>query len=115
MFGWIFFRSENLRFALSFIKRLGGNQEDITVLPFSQTTPLPFIEPSFILALAIGLLLSLQIDKALKSFGNKLKLTNHNIPLGVQIAGDILLILLFILGLASILSNGFLPNIYANF
>ena len=115
MLGWIFFRSENLRFALSFIKRLAGNNEEITILPFSQTTPLPFIEPSFILALAIGLILSLRIEGILANPDNNLKLANRSVLLGIQISGDVLLILLFIVGLASILSNGFLPNIYANF
>jgi alginate O-acetyltransferase complex protein AlgI len=47
--GWVFFRSDNLDFAFGFFQRLAGNTDGLVPLPFSQTTPLPFIEPSFIL------------------------------------------------------------------
>ena len=113
--GWIFFRSPTLAYAFQFISRLFGNRSGITPLPFSKTTPLPFIEPSFLLALALGVLLCLPISTIWNKFREKIEEKSPALFFLFQPIEDILLIALFILGLAAILSNGFAPNIYAKF
>lgn len=115
MFGWVFFRSENLRFAIGFIKRLTGDRTGITALPFSQTMPLPFIEPSFILVLLIGTILSFPLKQTWENLRSKVEPTNRYVYLAFQISEDMVLILLFLIGLATLLSSGFSPNIYAKF
>jgi alginate O-acetyltransferase complex protein AlgI len=61
LLGWVFFRSPNLEYAFGFVSRLVGNRSGISPLPFSQTTPFPFIEPSFLIIAIAGLLFSLPI------------------------------------------------------
>ena len=115
MVGWILFRSENLRFAMSFFRRLTGDVSGITFVPFSQSKPLPFIEPSFILALGVGILFSLPLHQAWKNFRIRIENGNSSFFWGLQLTEDLFWVLLFVLGLAVLLSSGFLPNIYAEF
>jgi hypothetical protein len=49
LWGWVFFRAPNLAYAFGFIGRLVGNRSGISPLPFSRTSPFPFIEPSFLI------------------------------------------------------------------
>jgi len=113
--GWVFFRSNNLRFSYWFFRRLLGDTSGLTLLPFSTTTPIPFIEPSFILALAAGILFSLPISSIWKQIRTSFEKRQANLYFLFQIFEDVLLILLFILGLALLLSNSFFPNLYAKF
>ena len=113
--GWVFFRSTSLDFAFGFLGRLAGNVSGLTPLPFSQTTPLPFIEPSFVLALAFGVIFSLPLTSVwrhLRAAGEERRPASF---FAFQIVEDAFLILLFILGVASVVSSGFTPNIYAKF
>lgn len=113
--GWVLFRSDSLGFAFGFFQRLAGSTSGLTPLPFSQTTPLPFIEPSFVLTLIAGLLFSLPLLPAWNRFRAKMEEQQALWYFGFQISEDILLIALFILGLAALLSSTFLPNLYAKF
>jgi alginate O-acetyltransferase complex protein AlgI len=113
--GWVFFRSNNLDFAFGFFQRLAGNTSGLTPVPFSQTTPLPFIEPSFILVLVIGVIFCLPLIPLWSQFRAKVENTKPAAYFGFQVTEDILLIGLFILGLAAVVSSTFLPNLYAKF
>ncbi|MBI3165842.1 MAG: MBOAT family protein [Chloroflexi bacterium] len=113
--GWIFFRSNSLEFAFEFFRRLAGDTSGLTPLPFSQTTPLPFIEPSFILALIAGLILSLPVASLWNRWREKLEGRRENSFFIFQSIEDVLLVLFFILGLGFQLSSAFLPNLYAKF
>lgn len=113
--GWVFFRSNNLNFAIEFFKRLAGNREGLKPLAFSQTTPLPFIEPTFILALVVGIIFCLPLSSLWNQFRTQLEGKKPALYFGFQVTGDILLIFLFILGLAAVVSSTFLPNLYAKF
>lgn len=113
--GWVFFRSVNLRFSYWFFRRLAGDTSGLTLLPFSVTTPMPFIEPSFILALVGGILFSLPISSVWKQIRTSFEKRQENFYFLFQFFEDIALILLFILGLALLLSSSFLPNLYAKF
>lgn len=110
--GWVFFRSNSLLFAFEFFGRLAGNKSNLTPIPFSASTPLPFIEPSFILALTAGIFFSLPISSVWNKFCAKFD--GHRIFL-LLFFEDASLVLLFILGLALLLGSSFQPNLYANF
>lgn len=113
--GWVFFRSGNLRFALSFFQRLAGDASGLVPLPFSQTTPLPFIEPSFVIVLVLAILFSLPVSQLWQQIRTKTEETKPHTYFAFQITSDILMIALFILGLAALLSSAFAPNLYAKF
>ena len=102
--GWVFFRSENMDFAFGFLHRLGGDSSGVTPLPFSQTTPLPFIEPSFILALAAGITFSFPISSSWKRFRAFWEQRKPVLFFVFQPAEDALLIILFLLGFAAVLT-----------
>jgi alginate O-acetyltransferase complex protein AlgI len=115
LIGWVFFRSNSLDFAFGFFQRLAGNTSGLTLLPFSQTSPLPFIEPSFVLALIAAIVFSLPLFPIWNRFRTKMENTKLALYFGFQVTEDILLIALFILGLAAVVSSTFLPNLYAKF
>ncbi len=114
LLGWVFFRSPDLKFAMAFIGRLFGNSSGISPLPFSQTTPLPFIEPSFLLAMTAGIVFSMPLSSIFTPLKEKLT-AKPSVFMAFQITGDILLILLFTFAIAAQLAGSFAPNIYANF
>jgi alginate O-acetyltransferase complex protein AlgI len=115
LIGWVFFRSENLRFALGFFGRLAGDSSNFVPLPFSQTTPLPFIEPSFMIVLVVAILFSLPLSQLWDRFRTHTETTQPATYFGFQITQDVVMIALFILGLAAVLSTTFIPNLYAQF
>jgi alginate O-acetyltransferase complex protein AlgI len=115
LLGWVFFRSPNLRFAFGFLGRLIGNRMGITHLPFSQTTPLPFIEPTFLLSLAFGLLFSLPVSSICYNLRKTGPNQEHSVSIFPQLIEDLFLIALFVLGFAALLGSRFAPNIYAKF
>lgn len=114
-FGWVFFRSPTSAFALDFLGRLAGNVSGLQTLPFWETRPLPFIEPTFLLALAAGVIFSLPVGAWIEA---RIK-TSMQIPPALQlptrIAGDVLLIGLLFTSLMSMTASGFLPALYGRF
>jgi alginate O-acetyltransferase complex protein AlgI len=115
MTGWVFFRSNTLEFSFEFFKRLTGNTDGLTTLPFSISKPMPLIEPSFMLALVVGILLSLPTLSWWNQIRGRLEENQANLYIPLQFLEDCLLVFIFVLGIAMLLSNDFLPNIYAKF
>jgi alginate O-acetyltransferase complex protein AlgI len=115
LLGWIFFRSTSLDFAFVFLRRLAGDVSDIHPLPFSQTTPLPFIEPSFLLVLTFGIIFSLPLSNLWVRLRTAWQDRQPVSFFGFQAMEDLFLIFLFVLGLAALVSSSFNPNIYAKF
>lgn len=113
--GWVFFRSSSVNFALVFFRRLAGNTSGLTPLPFSQTSPLPFIDPSMILTMVIGIIFLFPIGSLWERRKTELEPANPASQLLLQTVSDVLLIALFVLGLAASVSQQFYPNIYASF
>jgi alginate O-acetyltransferase complex protein AlgI len=113
--GWVFFRSNNLHFSYWFFRRLAGDTSGVTLLPFSVSTPMPFIEPSFVLALTAGIIFSLPISSMWNQVRTRLEKRHGSFYFLFQISEDAALVLLFILGLAVLLSSTFLPSLYARF
>jgi alginate O-acetyltransferase complex protein AlgI len=113
--GWVFFRSNSLSFAFGFFLRLAGNTAGLTPLPFSQTTPLPFIEPSFVLVTIVGIIFSLPLFPAWNRLRTKMESTKPALYFAFQVMEDVVVVALFILGLAAVVSSTFAPNLYAKF
>ena len=113
--GWVFFRSSNLHFSYWFFRRLAGDTSGLTLLPFSISTPMPFVEPSFVLALTAAIIFSLPISAIWYQIRTRLEKRQVSFYFLFQIFEDIALVLLFILGLAVLLSSTFLPSLYARF
>jgi alginate O-acetyltransferase complex protein AlgI len=113
--GWVFFRSSNLDFAFGFIGRLLGNRSGITPMSFSQTSPLPFIEPSFALIIVVALILSIPIASLWMNARRRFETSNPLNYLPLQMVEDLAVLAFFILSVAAHVSGTFLPNIYAKF
>jgi alginate O-acetyltransferase complex protein AlgI len=113
--GWVFFRSPTPDFALDFLRRLVGDLNGIKILPFGLTSPLPIIEPTFVIALAAGLLFSFPVGGWLQKQVGKL---THDIPavkLPFQILYDVWLVFIFLASVASTANTAFQPGIYGTF
>jgi hypothetical protein len=82
---------------------------------FRSTTPLPFIEPSFLIALFAGILFCLPLGPWWRGLRVRLEESRPGLFFAFQPLEDGLLAALFVLGLAALLAGGFAPNIYANF
>jgi hypothetical protein len=113
--GWVFFRSPTPDFALDFLRRLVGDMSGFKILPFGLTSPLPIIEPTFLLALAAGLLFSFPIGGW---FQKQVELISHSRPvmkLSFQVLYDLWLVFLFLASVASTANAAFQPGIYGTF
>lgn len=109
--GWVFFRSPSPDFALDFLRRLVGDMTGYKILPFGLTSPLPIIEPTFLLALAAGVLLSLPIGGWLQQRVEKILPAQ----LPRQILYDLWLVFLLLASIASTANAAFQPGIYGTF
>jgi alginate O-acetyltransferase complex protein AlgI len=107
LFTWLIFRSPSLEYTFDFLRALGGMVQTPVPLSFYDTHPLPFIEPSFIFALIAGLMFALPFGVRFPS--------NENESLANTLAGDLLLIALFIFSVGMMATNGFTPSIYEGF
>jgi alginate O-acetyltransferase complex protein AlgI len=113
--GWVFFRSPTPDFALDFLRRLVGDTSGIQVLPFELTSPLPFIEPTFVLALALGVVLCFPVGPWLQKIVPNIRDGPSLKYLSLQITYDIVLLFIFFAALGSAASAAYQPGIYGTF
>lgn len=112
LIGWVIFRSPTLDFAYDYLRRLAGDMNGIQQLPFELTSPLPIIEPTFLLAFAAGVLFCFPVEAwLLRTFPNG-KIQSS---LFFQLLFDVGLILIFLTALASLASATYQPGIYGSF
>jgi alginate O-acetyltransferase complex protein AlgI len=109
--GWVFFRSPSPDFALDFLRRLVGDMTGYKILPFGLTSPLPIIEPTFLLALAAGILLSFPVGGWLQKRAE----TILPAQLPRQILYDLWLVFLLLASIAATANAAFQPGIYGTF
>jgi alginate O-acetyltransferase complex protein AlgI len=112
---WVFFRSPTPHFALVFLRRLLGDVQGLKPLPFDITSPLPFIEPTFVIALLAGILFSLPVGQWLASILKGIPDDKLVLKISLQIFNDLSLIFLLILAIAAVASSSFNPGIYGAF
>ncbi len=115
MAGWVFFRSPNVPYAIQFFARLGGSQEGISLLPYSVTRPLPIIDNSVWLAMAVGIMLSLPIAPAILQWWNHWSKDKQFVQIVSRLACDLALLGLFVVVVASIASSTKIASIYGGF
>jgi alginate O-acetyltransferase complex protein AlgI len=113
--GWVFFRSPTPDFALDFLRRLAGDMIGFEILPFELTSPLPIIEPTFLLALAAGLLLSFPIGGWLQKQMEQLTCDRLAVQLPFQVLYDLWLAFILLASIASTANAAFQPGIYGTF
>ena len=113
--GWVFFRSPTLQFAWVFLRRLLGDGNGVQPLPFSLTSPLPFIEPTFIMALVAGLIFSFPIHQLFDGLYKKIAAKRILPPVVFRALGDLGLTFLLITSVAVMASSAFLPGLYEVF
>ncbi len=112
---WLFFRSPSMGFAFAYLSRLGGNANGIQPILFSESTPLPFIDISVWLALAAGIVLSLPSGPFISAKVQGIIRKSPNLELPLTALGDVLLLALFVLSVAVLVSSRFRPGIYGSF
>lgn len=115
LLSWVFFRSPTPYFATVFVRRLFGDNQGVIPLPFEATSPLPFIEPSFILALLAGGLFVLPTENWIRNLFEKVPGDSIGARVAVRAIGDLILISIFLLAIAAIAGATFIPNIYGTF
>jgi alginate O-acetyltransferase complex protein AlgI len=109
--GWVIFRSPTPDFAFDFLRRLAGDMNGIQILPFELTSPLPFIEPTFLIALAFGILLCLPWT----DWFHRLFPSLDEDRLVLRLISDASLLFIFLVALASAASASYRPGIYGGF
>jgi alginate O-acetyltransferase complex protein AlgI len=113
--GWVFFRAPTVQFAVSFFHRLMGYTGGIIRLPFGSTMPLPFIEPTFVMALVAGLILCFPVGRWLDALVRRVTDRAFGLRISSQVLYDVAMLVLMIASLAAMASSTFTPGIYAKF
>ena len=113
--GWVFFRSPTPDFALDFLRRLVGDTSGMKILPFELTSPLPIIEPTFLLALFAGLLFSFPVGSWIQKQVEPITDNRPAIKFSSQVLYDLWLVFLFLAAVASTSNAAFQPGIYGTF
>lgn len=112
---WIVFRAPNLKMAWFFLLRLFGLEAQYILTPFSLSSPLPFIEPSFILALVFGVVFSLPAGSLFSVWRLELAEKYPMLKMSLLLFSDLLLFVLLIASVAMVANRSFNPGIYNNF
>ena len=113
--GWVFFRSPTPDFAFDFLRRLAGDLGGLKPLPFQMTSPLPIIEPTIVMALLAGLVLSLPVGKWLQSLLREPPGDQPAVRAALRLAYDVGMLALLLASIAATASSAFAPGIYARF
>jgi alginate O-acetyltransferase complex protein AlgI len=115
LFGWMFFRANSFIFAVAFLGRLAGWQGGITPLPFSVTRPLPIIDPSVWLAMALGIFFCLPVLPWLRKNWTAIRARGAGAALAAQVGADLFLLVLLVGSVAFMLGYQYVANIYGKF
>ena len=113
--GWVFFRSPTPHFALVFLRRLLGDTRGLKILPFELTSPLPFIEPTFVIALLAGILFSFPVAQSMDGLLNKIPEDKPTLRITARVFNDLVLVFILIVSIAATASSTFTPGIYGAF
>jgi alginate O-acetyltransferase complex protein AlgI len=111
----LFFRSPNLHYALHFLLRLAGDKRGLSPLVFQVTNPLPIIDTSVILAFIFGVIFCIPIRQWIGSVLGRLVKAGSLMKLPLQIFYDLILLVLFVISVAALVSSRFAPGIYGTF
>ncbi len=115
LIGWAFFRSPTPAYAGQLLARLVGLGGQVTPLPYSVTRPLPIVENSVWLALALALVFSLPVLPALKQWWEKAGERSAILRGAVVVGGDVLLLFLLVGLVAVLVGSSYVASIYGGF
>lgn len=104
---WLVFRAPSLEYAFEYLTLLAGGVEASALLSFYDTYPLPFIEPSFVIAFVAGLIFCLPVGAVIQKRVEKSP--------ALIVIQDIILLSLFVLAVGMMASSAFQPGIYEGF
>jgi alginate O-acetyltransferase complex protein AlgI len=113
--GWVIFRSPTPDFALDFLRRLLGDTAGLRILPFHLTSPLPMIEPTFVLALIAGTIFSFPTGQWIGRLFQGFRSRKVDVQIFKQIVYDSVLILLLVASISAGAALAFTPGIYGTF
>lgn len=115
LLGWVFFRSTSLDYAGQFLLRLVGLGPAVLPGAYSVTRPLPIIENSVWMALALGILFSMPVLPGLRRAWQRLA-GGHALLAGSALVGaDLLLLTLLVSSVAATVGSTFVASIYGGF
>jgi alginate O-acetyltransferase complex protein AlgI len=115
LLGWVFFRSPDLAYAGQFLARLSGSTQGITRLPYSLTRPLPIVENSVWLALALGILFSLPVLPAVQRAWKAAAGSRPLLRGTAIVSADVFLLFLLFGSVAATVGSTFVASIYGGF
>lgn len=113
--GWVFFRSPTPGFALDFVRRLLGDLSGLKPVPFELTSPLPFLEPTIVIALLVGLVVALPVGRWLKRLLPEPASDRPIVQAVLRLATDVASFGLLFASIAAITASSFAPGIYTKF
>lgn len=113
--GWVFFRSSSPAFAAQFLQRLLGDTRGLAVLPFQLTVPLPFIEPTFVMAFVAGLILCFPVGRWIQSAIDCISRGHSAVLAASRLVYDLGMVSLLLAAIAATTTSAFRPGIYARF
>jgi len=100
---------------LVFLRRLLGDTSGLTILPFELTSPLPFIEPTFVIALLAGILFAFPVNQWYENVLKRIPGDKLVLRITVQVLNDAVLVFILLLSIAATASSTFTPGIYGTF
>jgi alginate O-acetyltransferase complex protein AlgI len=104
---WLVFRAPSVEYALEYLTLLMGGVEASVQLSFYDTYPLPFIDPSFVIAFVTGIIFCLPVGAVIQKRVEKSP--------ALIVIQDIILLALFVLAVGMMASSAFQPGIYEGF
>jgi hypothetical protein len=84
-------------------------------LPFELTSPLPIIEPTFLLVLVAGLLFSFPIGGWIRKQLDHISRDRFAVKFSFQVLYDLWLVFIFLASVASTANTSVQPGIYGTF
>lgn len=114
MLGWVFFRPETTSYSIKFLGRLFGLGSPTAILPYNLTAPLPIIDTSVWIAIGLGILFSIPVFSKRKGVPS-VAVEKPNLTRISFVIRDVIIMILFLLSIASITSNGYVGSIYGIF
>jgi alginate O-acetyltransferase complex protein AlgI len=113
--GWVFFRSPSISYSIALFARLLGFENDVSILPFFVTQPLPIIDNSVWISLVVGIVFSVPIFPGLRTKWEQITHASIKVQVVGQVICDIVIVGLGLLSIAAITSFGVSSSIYGGF
>ncbi len=112
---WAVFRSESIGYTLRFFKRLVIIDQSVQLYPFAMSQPLPIINNSVYLVLGIGIIGLLPLRNIWSSL--MAKRVNPDVEINPILVFfiNVLYIVVFIITIAVLASQNFMPSIYGKY